>query len=336
MLALRHFQSLSFVLAFSACPLQISCSLLYAQENSSDNPDAGVKAAADERYGRHLGVERERQKPLGEDGSETKSEGGAASNVTAGAAGGVVVKGWRNGLLILIPHDGAWDDVLAQMDDRLDEAKARSFWRGAQTTIDCGMRRVTLDEMTALTDRMKRAFGLVPIALVAAEMETRAAGDKLLLTTYAEMPVVHKPFQATVAQPEPAPRPAGAGTGMAPAGAGNALYVPATVRSGQRMVHEGHLVICGDVNAGSEVIASGDILIFGTLRGLAHAGCYGDERARIVALNLRPPQLRIASKIARAPEEAASGGGRAGGATVGKAGPEVARIENGEIQVFPL
>ena len=269
-------------------------------------------------------MERERQKLLGEDGSETKSEGGAA--------GGVTVKGWRNGLLILIPNEGAWDDVVAQMDDRLDEAKARSFWRGAQTTIDCGMRRVSLDELTVLTDRMKRAFGLVPIALVAAEVETRAAGEKLLLTTYAEMPVVQKPSRTVVAETEPAPRPTGSGMAV-PAGAGNALYVPATVRSGQRMVHDGHLVICGDVNAGSEVVASGDILIFGTLRGLAHAGCYGDERARIVALNLRPPQLRIASKIARSPEESASG--QRGGAAGGK-GPEVARIENGEIQVFPL
>jgi septum site-determining protein MinC len=71
-------------------------------------------------------------------------------------------------------------------------------------------------------------------------------------------------------------------------------------------------------------------VVFGTLRGLAHAGCYGDENARIVALSLRPPQLRIAGKIARSPEE---GGKIKGGAA--ERTPEVARIENGEIQIFP-
>jgi septum site-determining protein MinC len=123
-------------------------------------------------------------------------------------------------------------------------------------------------------------------------------------------------------------------SGPPPPGASNALYVPSTVRSGQRIVHEGHLVICGDVNAGAEVMASGDVLIFGTLRGLAHAGCLGDETARIVASSLRPPQLRIAAKIARAPEEAPTSGKNI--STVGKSGPEVARIVNGEIQVYPL
>jgi septum site-determining protein MinC len=242
---------------------------------------------------------------------------------------GVTVKGWRNGLLLLIPADGDWDSVVTQMDARLDEAKARSFWRGAQTTIDCGMRAVTLDELTVLVDRMKRAFGLVPIAVVATDAATRAAGEKLALTPYSEMPVIKKPVRdRDAADSEPtASMPAS----QVPPNASNALYVPGTIRSGQRIVHEGHLVICGDVNAGAEVMAAGDVLIFGTLRGLAHAGCMGDETARIVATSLRPPQLRIATKIARAPEEP-HGKSIPGG----KTGPEVARIENGEIQVFPL
>jgi len=247
---------------------------------------------------------------------------------------GVTVKGWRNGLLLLLPPDGAWQEVLDQMDARLDEAKARSFWRGAQTTIDCGFREVNLEEMTILVDRMKRAWGLVPIAVVAADAPTRAAGEKLAMNSYEEMPIIKKPSREVVAEAEPAPRQAVTATAPPP-GASNALYVPSTVRSGQRILHEGHLVICGDVNAGAEVVASGDVLIFGTLRGLAHAGCLGDESARIVASSLRPPQLRIASKIARAPEEAAGSGKNNTGAAA-KGGPEVARIVNGEIQVYPL
>lgn len=236
----------------------------------------------------------------------------------------VVVKGWRNGLLLILPPDGAWEEVLAQVDAKLDAAKARSFWRGAQTTLDFGMRAVSPAELDALIDRAKRAYGLVPVAVVATDTATRAAADKLALTLYEELPAIKKPA--------PREKETAAAAAAAPTGAGNnALYVKQTLRSGQRVVHEGHLVICGDVNAGAEIVAEGDIVVFGTLRGLAHAGCFGDESARIVAASLRPPQLRIAGKIARAPEEndrAAGSGSRSA--------PEVARIENGEIGIFPL
>ena len=254
----------------------------------------------------------------------------------------VEVKGWRNGLLLIIPPDAPWETVLERTDARLDEARARSFWRGAQTTIDCGLRFVPLEELDALLDRVKRAYGLVPIAIVSADAATRAAGEKLALVSYEEMPVVRKParreFETNVAPSSSSAALASAPEAVAPAepsekapaSTNNALYLYQTVRSGQRIVNEGHIIVCGDVNAGAELMARGDIVVFGTLRGLAHAGCYGDEGARIVAISLKPPQLRIAGKIARAPEES----GKAKGGVIERR-PEVARIENGEIQIFP-
>jgi septum site-determining protein MinC len=244
---------------------------------------------------------------------------------------GVEVKGWRNGLLIILPPDGDWPDVIEQMHSRLDEAKARSFWRNSPTTFDCGERTVTVEELTALTDRAKRGFGLVPVAVVAADDATRAAAEKLAMTAYTELPLIKKPVRDREAEREPDREPEPE-TKTAPVSAypsNNALYIAGTVRSGQRVVHDGHLVICGDVNAGSEVMAGGDIVVMGTLRGLAHAGCFGDESARIVAGSLKPPQLRIAGKIARAPEESEKPPHR-------ERIPEVARIEGGEIGVFPL
>jgi septum site-determining protein MinC len=247
----------------------------------------------------------------------------------------VEVKGWRNGLLLIIPPDGEWPAILEQVDARLDEARARSFWRGAQTTIDCGGRFVSLEQLDALLDRVKGAYGLVPIAIVAADAATRAAGEKLALVSYEEMPVIRKParreFESLGASASDTPAPAAPDISeKAPVSSNNALYLRQTVRSGQRIVNDGHIVICGDVNAGAEIMAKGDVIVFGTLRGLAHAGCYGDESAQIVALSLRPPQLRIAGKIARSPEEA----GKAKGSPAERT-PEVARIENGEIQIFP-
>jgi septum site-determining protein MinC len=76
-----------------------------------------------------------------------------------------------------------------------------------------------------------------------------------------------------------------------------------TVRSGDHLEAEGSLLVLGDVNPGARISAVGHVLVWGRLRGMAHAGCQGDRRARIVALQLRPLQLRIADAVARGPEE---------------------------------
>ena len=66
-------------------------------------------------------------------------------------------------------------------------------------------------------------------------------------------------------------------------------------------------MVLGDVNPGAEIVAGGDIIIFGALRGIAHAGASGNEDSVVVALQLQPTQLRISQYIARAPEKPANG-----------------------------
>ena len=76
------------------------------------------------------------------------------------------------------------------------------------------------------------------------------------------------------------------------------LYHPSTLRGGQVLTHDGNIVVVGDVNPGAELIATGDVLVFGRLAGIAHAGAQGDVNARIYALDLAATQLRIATFIA--------------------------------------
>ncbi len=75
-----------------------------------------------------------------------------------------------------------------------------------------------------------------------------------------------------------------------------------TLRSGDHLEAEGTLLVLGDVNPGARVSAGAHVLVWGKLRGIAHAGHRGDQTARIVALQLRPLQLRIANAVARGPE----------------------------------
>jgi septum site-determining protein MinC len=80
------------------------------------------------------------------------------------------------------------------------------------------------------------------------------------------------------------------------------LYHRGTLRGGQSLANVGHIVIVGDVNPGAELVAGGDIVVFGALRGVAHAGAQGDRSARVYALVLEPTQLRIATTIAAGTE----------------------------------
>ena len=70
-----------------------------------------------------------------------------------------------------------------------------------------------------------------------------------------------------------------------------------SLRSGQKLETEGSIVIIGDVNAGAEVIASDNIVVLGSLRGLAHAGAKGNKKAIIAAGLLDVVQIRIANII---------------------------------------
>ncbi|MBN3959582.1 septum site-determining protein MinC [Nostoc sp. NMS8] len=83
----------------------------------------------------------------------------------------------------------------------------------------------------------------------------------------------------------------------------DALYLEMTVRSGVEIRHPGTVIILGDLNPGGIVIADGDIIIWGRLRGIAHAGAGGNRECLIMALQMEPTQLRIADAVARAPEK---------------------------------
>ncbi len=83
---------------------------------------------------------------------------------------------------------------------------------------------------------------------------------------------------------------------------GMTRFYRGTVRSGQLVSFEGNLVVIGDVNPGGEVIATGNVVVMGSLRGMVHAGADGNKEAVVAALSLQPTQLRIADVITRPPD----------------------------------
>lgn len=101
------------------------------------------------------------------------------------------------------------------------------------------------------------------------------------------------------------------------------LLVRRTLRSGQKIHYDGNVVVMGDVNPGAEVACTGDIIVLGSLRGVAHAGIADRVDAIVFAFRLEPTQLRIAHYISRSPDEKQPQ----------PLGPEVARVVDNMIQI---
>lgn len=99
------------------------------------------------------------------------------------------------------------------------------------------------------------------------------------------------------------------------------------LRSGQVIKFNGSVIVIGDVNPGGEIIADGNVIIIGTLKGKVHAGYSGRKDVFVVALKLSPVQLRIANIITYFPDDILKSKSKT---------PQYAHIENDKICVEPI
>ncbi|MBT9171788.1 MAG: Septum site-determining protein MinC [Syntrophomonadaceae bacterium] len=188
----------------------------------------------------------------------------------------VEFKGTKGGLTIYCLEGVGFSELLADLEQRLRQRAA--FFGEAEVRVNVGGRELTEEQKERLVTVIRENSRLKPAGIVmqpdgsAALPPARRRGDfeSLQLEGLKE---------------------------------GRSLVIKRTLRSGQGIHFPGHVVVLGDVNPGAEIIAEGDIFVFGTIRGIAHAGARGDRKASVVALRLSPTQLRIADVISRAPDE---------------------------------
>ena len=106
-------------------------------------------------------------------------------------------------------------------------------------------------------------------------------------------------------------------------------FYKGTLRSGQVLESESSIIILGDVNPGGKVIAKGNVVVLGSLKGNIFAGANGDEDAFVVALEMDPMQIRIGSVIARCSDSVTK-------AKFIKGEPKIAYVEEGNIYIEKL
>ena len=181
-----------------------------------------------------------------------------------------------------------WGELLQQFKQRLTGGEP--FWQ-PQTVVHlaAGDRLIDARQLQELDD-----------LLTAAQIKLKRVATSRRQTAIAAVTVGYSVDQLeaedTLVQSPPAP-----GKPLA-----EPLYLQTTVRSGTEIRHPGTIIVLGDANPGSSLVAGGDILVWGRLRGTAHAGSGGDRDRYIMALQMHPTQLRLADLVARAPDSPTS------------------------------
>lgn len=218
-----------------------------------------------------------------------------------------VIKGVKDGLLITLNAVEQWSVVTGNLAAHIDEKGA--FFTGARIIVDVGERPVPKYDLSSLKALLERRE-LTLWAVLSTSATTMDSANALDLRT-------------SVGSIIPGRTPADEDARVNPEESGiPGVLIRRTLRSGRTVHSAGHVVIYGDVNPGAEIIAVGDIIVWGRLRGNVHAGAEGDETAVVCALDMIPTQLRIAGYIVTSPVEKRH-----------KPKPEVALVRSNQIVV---
>lgn len=113
-------------------------------------------------------------------------------------------------------------------------------------------------------------------------------------------------------------------------------FYKGTLRSGQQIESQTSLIVLGDVNPGAKVIAKGNIVVLGALKGIAYAGADGDDRCFVAALEMDPVQIKIGDHIGRSADKKESSKGIRRKAKTEATVPQIATVYEQQILIEPI
>lgn len=216
----------------------------------------------------------------------------------------VSFKGTVNGLTIIIKPDAEFDEIVASM--RVKIENAGKFFKGAKLAVKYRGRTLNETEKNTLHELLKKESGATILSFDE-EITDNSSIPAKSANTGPERNNKIKKYMYFKGIEE-----------------GQTKFYRGTVRSGQLINFDGNVVILGDVNPGAVIEATGNIVVMGLIRGVVHAGCDGNKDAIVAALGLNPTQLRIADIITRPPDENEAGGSQ---------GPELAYVKGDMLYV---
>lgn len=207
----------------------------------------------------------------------------------------VIIKGNKYGIIVVLSPEEDFEVIKLLMAEKFKESS--KFFEKAKMAISFEGRKLTNEEQKELLDIINENADMHIVCVIDNDAETEEAFRKTLNQRLMELEN---------------------NTGQ---------FYKGILRSGASLEFETSVIIIGDVNHGARVVSKGNIIVLGSLKGNAFAGACGNTNAFVVALDMRPMQIRIADTIARSPDH-----------PVKEASKEakIAFLEEGNIYIEPL
>ncbi|QIK37835.1 septum site-determining protein MinC [Caldichromatium japonicum] len=192
------------------------------------------------------------------------------------------------------------ETLLLHLGNRIE--RAPDFFRNTPIVIDL----TAVNQAKAPIDlpqlvKMLRGYGLLPVGVSGANTDQALAAQSIELAVLRDgagrrpRPAEEPPAGQAVALPNGRRLQTVASNSPPPPAPPAFTLITKPVRSGQRIYAEGgDLSIVAPVSSGAELMADGNIHVYGPLRGRALAGMRGNTEARIFCQDLQAELISIA------------------------------------------
>jgi len=194
----------------------------------------------------------------------------------------VILKGDQDGIKISLDPSISFAELKRHLKNRVEDKK--QFFEGARSNISFTGRSLSLDEEQILMDLIIKETAInAPVELPPAipfNMDMLMPGSEGL--KHYAMDITNVSDTRSVY---------------------STMFHKGLLRSGQMIRYNGSVVVLGDANPGSEIIADGNVIVLGALKGMVHAGFENNKDCFIYGSVLWPTQIRIADKVTVIPED---------------------------------
>lgn len=183
----------------------------------------------------------------------------------------VIIKSTKNGINLVLDPELAFDELLKAIKEKFRESE--KFFKNAKISISFEGRELSENEQFEIIEAIQANTSITIICIL--------DRDEILEEVIARKTNAYIEAHS-------------ASTGQ---------FYKGTLRSGQQVESESSLIILGDVNPGAKVVAKGNIVILGALKGIAYAGAGGDNHCFVAALEMDPVQIKIGDFIGRSADK---------------------------------
>lgn len=207
----------------------------------------------------------------------------------------VIIKGNKYGIAVVLNSDASFEDLKSLIAEKFKDSS--KFFENAKMAISFEGRLLSNEEQKEILDIISENTDMQIVCVIDNDPKVEEIFKKNLEQKLMELEN---------------------NTGQ---------FYKGILRSGMSLEFETSVVIIGDVNHGARVVSKGNIIVLGSLKGNAFAGACGNTNSFVVALDMRPMQIRIADTIARSPDKPVKEESRE---------TKIAFLEDGNIYIEPL